>query len=363
MSGCLRQAQDLRAAQAGGKSVGSYTGKEEKRMELSAEMKRDMFWTMLLSRRLDERAWALHRQGRIAFHVSAIGHEAAQVGAAFALNRGEDWVVPYYRDLALMLALGYTPREFVLALMGKSGESTSGGRQMPSHWSIRKANVVSHSSPVATQAVHAAGIALGMKMRKDPKVVLTTIGEGSTSQGEWYEAVNWAAVHQLPVVFMVQNNQYAISEPTDKQMAVKSAAEKACGLGLPGEKVDGNDLFQTYATFREAVDRARGGGGPSVIETRIYRITPHSSDDDDRSYRTREEVEENKRNDGLTRTQNVLLKEGILTPKQIDEMETRAKQMIEEAVQIADQAPYPDPEEASYPVYAEQIRQKEAHHA
>src|SRR5512142_1325580 len=122
-------------------------------MELSAETKRDMFWTMLLSRRLDERAWALHRQGKIAFHVSAIGHEAAQVGAAFALKRGYDWVVPYYRDLALVLALGYTPKEFILALHGKREESTSGGRQMPSHWSMKQANVVSQGSPVATQAV------------------------------------------------------------------------------------------------------------------------------------------------------------------------------------------------------------------
>jgi 2-oxoisovalerate dehydrogenase E1 component alpha subunit len=332
-------------------------------MELSAETKRDMFWTMLLARRLDERAWALHRQGRIAFHISGIGHEAAQVGAAFALKRGVDWVAPYYRDLALMLALGYTPRDFILALMGKREDVTSGGRQMPSHWSLKRANLISHSAPVATQAVHAAGIALAMKMRKEEKVVLTTIGEGSTSQGEWYEAVNWAAVHQLPVVFLVENNQYAISEPTAKQMAVNSAADKACGLGLPGVKVDGNDLYQTYAAFREAVDRARSGGGPGVIETRLYRITPHSSDDDDRSYRTREEVEQAKRSDGLLRARDTLEREGVITPKTMDEMEAKAKTMIEEAVAYADQAPYPEPGEARHPVYAEEIPEKEASHA
>jgi 2-oxoisovalerate dehydrogenase E1 component alpha subunit len=229
-------------------------------MELSADDKRDMFWMMLLARRLDERAWALHRQGRIAFHISGIGHEAAQVGAAFALKRGYDWVAPYYRDLALMIAMGYTPRDFILGLMGKRGEITSGGRQMPSHWGMRSANVLSHSAPVATQAVHAAGIGLAIKMRHEDKVVLTTVGEGSTSQGEWYEAVNWAAVHQLPVIFMVQNNQYAISVPTEKQMAVSSAADKACGLGLPGIKVDGNDLYETRHTFEEAVARAAAGG-------------------------------------------------------------------------------------------------------
>jgi 2-oxoisovalerate dehydrogenase E1 component alpha subunit len=332
-------------------------------MELSAETKRDMFWTMLLSRRLDERAWALHRQGKIAFHVSGIGHEAAQVGAAYALKRGDDWVVPYYRDLAMVLALGYTPKDFILALHGKREESTSGGRQMPSHWSMKQANVVSQGSPVATQSVHASGIALAIKMRKEDKVVLTTIGEGATSQGDWYEAVNWAAIHQLPVVFMVENNQYAISEPTDRQMAVKSAADKACGLGLAGIKVDGNDLFQTYAAFYEAVERARGGGGPTVIETLIYRITPHSSDDDDRTYRSREEVEEAKRNDGLTRTLAALEREKVLTPKIIDEMEARAKSLIEEAVSYADQAPYPAPEEGRHPVYAEEIQEREASHA
>jgi 2-oxoisovalerate dehydrogenase E1 component alpha subunit len=328
-------------------------------MELSAEMKRDMFWTMLLARRLDERAWALHRQGKIAFHISGIGHEAAQVGAAFALKRGHDWVAPYYRDLALVLSLGYTPREFVLALMGKREEVTSGGRQMPSHWSLKRANIISHSSPVATQAVHAAGIGMAIKLRKEDKVVLTTIGEGSTSQGEWYEAVNWAAIHMLPVVFMVQNNQYAISEPTEKQMAVKSAAEKACGLGLPGLKVDGNDLYETYQAFQEAVDRARGGGGPTVIETRLYRITPHSSDDDDRSYRSREEVEEHRRNDGLSRTRSKMEQEGLLTAETLGEMEAKAKQMIDEAVQYAEQAPYPDADEAAGPVYAEYVPEGE----
>src|SRR5574338_664493 len=149
---------------------------------------------------------------------------------------------------------------------------------------------------------------------------------------------NWAAVHNLPVVFMVQNNQYAISVPTDKQMAVKSSAEKACGLGLPGVTVDGNDLFATHAAFVEAVVRARGGGGPPVIETRIYRITPHSSDDDDRSYRTREEVEQHKREDGLLRTRARLEKEGVLAPTVLQEMEAKAKQLVDEAVQYAEAA-------------------------
>lgn len=325
-------------------------------MALTADTQREMFWMLLLSRRLDERAWMLHRQGKIAFHISGIGHEAAQVGAAFAIRRGEDWVAPYYRDLALLLCLGYTPRDFMLSLMGKAEEPSSGGRQMPSHWSYRPANVVSHSAPVATQNVHAAGIALGIKLSGDDKVVITSIGEGSTSQGEWYEAVNWAAVHRLPVIFIVQNNQYAISVPPERQMAVLSAADKACGLGLDGIQVDGTDVFQVYEVMSKAVEKARQGLGPTLVETRTYRITPHSSDDDDRSYRSRAEVEENKKRDPLLVARTLLEEAGLLSAEALAEMEARAKSIIEDAVQYATAAPYPRAEDAAFPVYVEDIR-------
>lgn len=324
--------------------------------DLSNETLREMYRIMLLSRRTDERAWTLHRQGRIAFHISAIGHEAAQVGAAFAIRRGEDFVAPYYRDLALMLALGLTPREFMLGLLGRADEPSSGGRQMPSHWSLRRANVISHSSPVATQAPHAAGISLAIKLRGDDRVVLTTIGEGSTSQGEWYEAVNFAAVQKTPVVFLVENNQYAISERLDRQMAVPSVAEKACGLGLPGVAVDGTDLTAVYQAVKEAVDRARSGGGPGLVEARAYRITPHSSDDDDRTYRSREEVELHKAHDPLLITQAMLEEKGILTPKDSQELDERARKEVEEALREADAAPLPDPEVGQHPVYAEEVQ-------
>lgn len=325
-------------------------------MEIPKELKLEMYWMMLLSRRLDERAWVLHRQGKIAFHISGIGQEAAQVGAALALKKGYDWVTPYYRDLALMLCLGYTPRDFVLSLMGKKEEPSSGGRQMPSHWSLRSANAVSHSAPVATQACHASGIGLAIQMRREDKVVLTTIGEGSTSQGEWYEAVNWAAVHKLPVIFMVENNQYAISVPPEKQMAVPSSADKACGLGLEGVNVDGTNVFDVYQAVHRAVEKGRRGEGPTVIEARMYRITPHSSDDDDRSYRSREEVEDNKRRDPILVNRARLEAEGLLTTAMVDEMEAKARSMVDEAVQYAAQAPYPDALEAAYPVYVEEVR-------
>jgi len=324
-------------------------------MDLSSELKKDMYWMMLLSRRLDERAWVLHRQGKIAFHISGIGHEAAQVGAAFALKRGYDWVTPYYRDLALMVSLGLTSEEFMLSLMGKAGEPGSGSRQMPSHFGLRRVNAVSHSAPVATQAVHAAGIGLAIKIKKEKKVVLTTFGEGSTSQGEWYEAVNWAAVHHLPVIFLVQNNQYAISVPPEMQMAVKSSADKACGLGLPGQMIDGTDVFLVYEIISGLVDAARNGNGPALVEAKMYRITPHSSDDDDRTYRSREEVEENKKFDPLLITQKRLMDEGIYSEKDLEDLDKKAKQMVTDAVKIAEDAPYPAAEEAAYPVYAEEV--------
>lgn len=324
-------------------------------MTLSREQKIDMFWYLLLSRRLDERAWVLHRQGKIAFHISGIGQEAAQIGAVYAIKKGKDWLVPYYRDLAMVLAMGMTPAEFVRSLMGKTDEPTSGARQMPSHFSMRKANILSHSAPVATQSPHAAGIGLAIKLDGGDAVVLTTIGEGSTSQGEWYEAVNFAAIHNLPVIFLVENNHYAISVPQEKQMAVSSAADKACGLGLPGIEVDGTQMFEVYDAVAEAVKNARAGRGPSVIEAKMYRLTPHSSDDDDRSYRTRKEVEAFKKKDPLLMMKNLYIEQGLLTEEKNDELEEKAKQMVDAAVEEATRAPYPQGKDAATLVYAEEV--------
>lgn len=328
---------------------------QEVQVELTQETLLEMYWIMVLSRRLDERAWVLHRQGKIAFHISAIGHEAAQVGAVFALRRGQDWLVPYYRDLAMLLALGLTPEEFMLGLLGKKGEPSSGARQMPSHWSLRRANVVSHSSPVATQSCHASGIGLGIKMRGEAAVVLTTIGEGSTSQGEWYEAVNWAAVHRLPVIFMVENNTYAISVRKELQMAVKHVADKAAGLGLPGITVDGLDPLQVHRVMSEAVGRARAGDGPTVVETIVHRMTPHSSDDDDRSYRPREEVQAMKAQDPVASFRDRLITLGAMNDGAEQQIQERAALQVDQAVSLAMQAPYPSAEEGQYPVYAEDM--------
>ncbi|GAB4478701.1 MAG: thiamine pyrophosphate-dependent dehydrogenase E1 component subunit alpha [Anaerolineae bacterium] len=311
-----------------------------------------MFWEMLRARRLDERTWVLHRQGKIAFHISGIGHEAIQIAMAFSVQPGHDYLLPYYRDLALNMALGYTARDFMLALFGKQGESTSGARQMPSHWSNRRLNIVSQSSPVATQVTHAAGAALAFKLRGEDRVAITSLGEGSTSQGDWYEALNWAGVHRLPMVCVVENNVYAISVPYHMQSAVPNVADRAAMFGITGVVVDGNDVLASYRVMKEAVERARSGGGATLVEAKTYRITPHSSDDDDRTYREREEVEQWKGRDPLLRFQAYLTERGYLTERLLEEMEARARQEIDEAQRFAEAAPYPPPEAALGPVFA-----------
>lgn len=330
---------------------------------LNAETLLEMFWWMLLSRRLDERSWALHRQGKIAFHISAMGHEAAQIGAAYAINRGVDYVHSYYRDLTLVLTLGITPTDFMMSLFGKAGEYSSGGRQMPSHWSWKPANLLSNSSPVATQVPQAAGLAFAIKYKQQqglvdprddnqPRLVLTCLGEGSTSQGEWHEGMNWAGVHQLPFICLVQNNVYAISVPMGEQMAVRNVSDRAAAYGVYGVMVDGNDVLAVYDVMHDAVQRAYNGDGPTLVEAKTYRLVPHSSDDDDRSYRTREEVEEWKQKGPLVRFKAYLLEEGILTERALKDYEERARTMIDEAQRDAEAAPYPAPEDALGEVYA-----------
>ncbi|MFN8449202.1 MAG: thiamine pyrophosphate-dependent dehydrogenase E1 component subunit alpha [Anaerolineae bacterium] len=330
---------------------------------LSQQSLLDIYWKMLLSRRLDERAWALHRQGKIAFHISAMGHEGAQVGAAFAINRGVDYVCPYYRDLALSLAIGITPTDFMLSLFGKKDDPTSGGRQMPSHFSSKALNIVTGSSVVATQVPQAAGMAFAIKYRQQaglvdpndatqPRVALTCLGEGSTSQGEWHEGMNWAGVHKLPFICLVQNNLYAISVPVGAEMAVANVADRAAAYGITGVVVDGNDVLAVYDVMSEAVERAYNGGGATLVEAKTYRIVPHSSDDDDRSYRSREEVEEWKRKGPINRFRQYLEDEGILTPEIVEDYDTRARAEVDHAQANAEAAPSPEPEAALGDVYA-----------
>jgi 2-oxoisovalerate dehydrogenase E1 component alpha subunit len=332
---------------------------------LTNETLREMLWFMVLSRRLDERAWVLHRQGKIAFHISAIGHEACQVAAAYAVQRGVDFVYPYYRDLTLCLALGVTPLDFMLSLFGKEGEPSSGARQMPSHFSSRELNIVSGSSSVATQVPQAAGTAFAIRYKvkmglqptddpRYPRLALTCLGEGSTSQGEWHEGMNWAGVHKLPFICLVQNNNYAISVPYEQQSAVPNVADRAVAYGVAGVIVDGNDVLACYNVMRDATLRAYSGEGATLVEAKTYRPVPHSSDDDDRSYRSREEVEEWKKKDPIQRFQHHLMSANIISEADMTDMENRAKQIVDDAHRRAEEAPHPKAGEALGSMYAEE---------
>ena len=234
---------------------------------LSDEQVLEMYETMLLSRKIDERLWLLNRAGKIPFVVSCQGQEAAQVGAAFALNRKEDYVLPYYRDLGVVLAFGMTARDLMLSNFAKAEDPNSGGRQMPGHFGQKKNRIVTGSSPVTTQVPHAVGIALGARMAGKNIVSFVTFGEGSSNQGDFHEGANFAGVHKLPVIFMCENNKYAISVPTEKQVACEKISDRAIGYGMPGITVDGNDPLAVYKVVKEAAERGRRGEGPTLIET------------------------------------------------------------------------------------------------
>ncbi|WP_102691437.1 thiamine pyrophosphate-dependent dehydrogenase E1 component subunit alpha [Rummeliibacillus pycnus] len=321
---------------------------------LSDEVVLEMYRTMLLARRLDERMWLLNRAGKIPFVISCQGQEAAQVGAAFALNREQDYIAPYYRDMGVVLHFGMTAKELMLSAFAKAEDPNSGGRQMPGHFGQRKNHILTGSSPVTTQVPHAVGVALAGKMQKKDFVTFVTLGEGSSNQGDFHEGANFAGVHKLPVIIMVENNRYAISVPLNKQIACEKISDRAIGYGMPGVTVDGNDPIEVYKVVKEAADRARAGEGPSLIESVCYRLTAHSSDDDQRQYRTEEDLAEGRAHDPLLRFSTYLKELNILTAEIEEKLQEEIMAEIDEATEYAEQAPYAAPEYALKHVYAEQ---------
>ena len=319
---------------------------------LPAELLLNMYTAMLRARRLDERCWILHRQGKIAFHISGMGHEAAQVGIAFAMRRGEDHFLPYYRDMAVVLACGMTPLDVMLGVFGRQGDPSSGARQMPEHYALRAKNIYSVSSPVATQVPQAAGVALAEKLQGGDRVAVTCLGEGSTNQGDFHEALTWAGVHRLPLVVVVENNEYAISVPMEKEMAILRVSDRAVAYGVRGVTVDGLDPIAAYSAAQEAVDIARSGGGTTLLEARVVRLTPHSSDDDDSTYRSKEDKAALKINDPLPRFRGRLMDSGILSQHHDRELDEQIVDEVNHAHQSAEAAPYPPVEWAAGPVYA-----------
>jgi 2-oxoisovalerate dehydrogenase E1 component alpha subunit len=320
---------------------------------LNGETLREMYYYMVLARKLDERMWQLNRQGKAAFVISCQGQEAAQIGTAFALERGKDWFVPYYRDLGLMVCLGQTPRMVMLSLFAKAEEPNSGGRQMPGHYGFSQANVLTTGSPVGTQWLHAAGVGLANKLlRKNSAVVAGFGGEGSTSEGDWHEAMNFAGIHKLPVLFIIENNHYAISVPLPLQVGGQDLVARAVGYGMPGVGVNGLNPLECYKAVKDAADRARRGEGPTLIEMRCLRLTAHSSDDNDRTYRTKEEKEADRKADPIAFFQHYLMEHGILSEADHEEIRRKIDAEVNDATDYAEQAPAPVAEDLLKHVYA-----------
>jgi 2-oxoisovalerate dehydrogenase E1 component alpha subunit len=309
--------------------------------------------TMLMHRRLEGRGFELNRQGKIPFASAGEGHEAVQAGAAMAFVRGKDILVPYYRDLGLDIGIGLRPVEVLLSLFGRADDH-SGGRQFPHHYASKQLGLYTISSVLASQLPHAVGAAYALKYRNErDRAVLTTVGDGATSEGEWHESMNFAAIHALPVVFLCENNEWAISTPLHKQMANPNIWQRAAGYGMPGVVVDGFDPIACYAAVKEAMDRARSGNGPTFIEAKCYRFLAHTTDDDDRTYRSREEVEARRKDDPVPRFERLLVDAGILTP---DSLEALKRSVLAEANEATDQAeamPYPAPEALYEGVYSD----------
>ena len=312
-----------------------------------------MYRTMLTARLVDEAAFRLNRQGKAPFVVPVSGHEGCQTGTAWALRPGHDVWVPYYRDVAVVLVAGMTPYEIFLGLFAKANDPCSGGRQMPSHWSSRRLGIMSHSSPIATQVPHAAGVAYAARYRGEDAVVGCWFGEGATSEGAWHEGLNFAGIHKLPVIFVCENNYYAISVAQTKQMAIENVADRAAAYGFPGVVVDGNDVLACYGAMKTAVERARAGEGPTLIEAKTYRFYPHTSDDDDRSYRSREEVEEAKHRDPLHLFEHHLRTAGILDKDGAEAIAAEIKADVDRQIDEAWNAPDPDPESLARHVFFE----------
>ena len=315
------------------------------RYGLTDEQLRAMLRNMLMQRQLDNRGFQLNRQGKVPFALGSEGHEALQAGAAMAFHRGKDILAPYYRDLGLAIGIGLTPFEILLSLFARA-EDHNGGRQFPNHYSSKAAGMLSFSSILAAHIPHAVGAAYAMQYRGEKgRAVLVTCGDGTTSEGEWHESMNFAAIHKLPLVMLVENNEWAISTPLNKQMAQPEIWKRAAGYGMPGRRFNGFDPVETFGVVNDALDRARSGGGPSLIEGMCYRFLAHSTDDNDMTYRTKEEVAERRKMDPVPMFESVMLDIGAIDAAGLEAMKKDVLRETNEATDKAEALPYPAPSE------------------
>lgn len=301
-----------------------------------------LYRTMVKTRAFDQRMFTLQRQGRLGFYLASTGEEAATVGSAYAL-RDSDWLFPCYREQGAYLWRGISLQEMANQCYGNAYDHTK-GRQMPVHYSFRHANIVSISSPLGTQLPQTVGAAYAAKLKGEDTVFLTYFGEGSTSEGDFHVGLNFAGVWNVPAIFFCRNNGWAISTPREIQTASENFAQKAAAYGVEGVLVDGNDLFAVIEVTRRAVEKARKGGGPTMIEAVTYRVGSHSTSDDPSVYRNEADVKEWEKKDPIERMRRYLSKIGLWSQGFEDKLQEELKAEIQAVVAAAENAPAPGPE-------------------
>ena len=316
----------------------------------------DILKKMIRSRTIDDKAMRLLKQGKTFFHIAAAGHEAVQIAIGMQMDSQKDWFFPYYRDLGIALMAGVTTEEVFLGTFAKESDPASGGKQLPVHWGMTRANLPSQSSPTGTQYLQAVGVALSLKKKGLNNISYVSSGEGTTSQGEFHEAINWASRAKLPVLFVIQNNKYAISVPVHNQTGGidNSIAEMMAGFqNLLRMKIDGTEFFESYEKVKEAVKYIKSGKGPVLIEAEVVRLHSHSSSDDQRKYRDSKELEDEMANCPIRKFSGLLINEGIITKEDYKRIEEEIHLEIDEASDRAFNAPDPKPEDADKYVFDE----------
>jgi 2-oxoisovalerate dehydrogenase E1 component len=323
---------------------------------LGREQVLSAYWNAVAARLIDQKILVLLKQGKCFFHIGGSGHEVAQTATALAMRPGEDWAYPYYRDLAFSLQFGYTVEEIMLEALHRKGGPSSNGFAMPFHYGRKKSRIIAQSSPTGTQFLGAVGTAMGAKKDGSDEVVYVSSGEGATSEGEFHEAVNWAARGKFPVIFLVQNNKFAISVPVSEQVAGESVYGMVEGYkGLHRYRVDGCDFAEMYNAASEAVAIARRGDGPSLIEADTVRLLPHSSSDDQRKYRDPKELEEDRKNDPIPRFEQLLIDRKLASGDELDNMRNEIRARIDRAADSAEAEPMADPTDLERHVYSSRV--------
>ncbi|WP_416353370.1 thiamine pyrophosphate-dependent dehydrogenase E1 component subunit alpha [Agrilactobacillus fermenti] len=319
---------------------------------LSKTTLQTIYKQILSARRLDERLIQLQRTGKTSFNVSGQGQEIGQAAMVAAFDVKKDYFLPYYRDMTAFMLWGATMKDILLDSFGRAEGPSSHGRQMPNHYGAKHLNVVSQASTVASQFPLATGVAYSARLEQSDRVTLVTTGEGSTAEGEFHEALNFAGVAKLPAIFVIENNHYAISTPSNEEYAAKNLADRGAAYGIKGVDVDGLDFTATYLAFKDAVARARTGVGATLINLNVIRLLDHTSDDNQRIYRSKAELAALKAKDPLkTMTQQVLA-EDIYTQAELDDLEAAIKKQINVATDQAEAAPLPDVASLTEQVYA-----------